>query len=380
MPTGKRALKVERGSIADLKFDQRNANKGTERGDWMLESSLQRNGIGRGVVAAKDGTLAGGNKTAAKAGELGYDEVIFVHTTGRELVVTVRDDLEPDSPAFMDLALDDNRVGQINLAWDPGVLGVMADGGVDLSERFYDNELSDLLDVSLADFGGEEPEESVQVDVELEQSTPLDGVPDAVWPSDNDYQIPLLDVNLQADAFDMPFVIWGSQARKSRMPGTYGFYTEDYRFSRLWTSPNDLIESGCINAFEANNSLFDQMPFAVALYKTYQKRWMSRYWQSKGVRVFVDLNVASRWYEMNLLGVPRGWKAYCTRGYDDQVEYVQVEYDLAVKHAGSTSILFVVYGGGSKVKALCQSLGLLHMEEDMDRAKAGTKERTDKGT
>jgi hypothetical protein len=120
------------------------------------------------------------------------------------------------------------------------------------------------------------------------------------------------------------------------------------------------------------------MPLAVALYRIYQKRWLARFWQSQGIRVLVDMNVAEVFYDYNLLGVPAGWRAWCTRGYNDRVGNTEQEFELACKHAGTEAILFVVYGGGKIVKQLCGKRGWVHIEEDMDRAKDGTKERTDR--
>ena len=37
-------------------------------------------------------------------------------------------------------------------------------------------------------------------------------VPDAIWESDNSYDVPVLNPRYQADAVDLPFVAWGSVA------------------------------------------------------------------------------------------------------------------------------------------------------------------------
>ena len=41
--------------------------------------------------------------------------------------------------------------------------------------------------------------------------------------------------------------------------------------------------------------------------------------------------------------------------------------EMACERAGTTSILFLVYGVGKQVKALCQERGWLHIEEVMNR-------------
>lgn len=202
----------------------------------------------------------------------------------------------------------------------------------------------------------------------IEQSDAEEPVipPDAVWPTDNDWGVPLLDINLQARALDLPFVPWGTgnYPRKSKMPGTWHFYTEDYRFENLWADPAPVVLSRCINAVEPNFSCYDQMPPAVALWQIYRKRWIARWWQSFGIRVFADLNVAEPHYALNLLGVPKGWTAWATRGYTERMVLTDREYEMACEHAGTTSILFVVYGGGVQVKEMCQSRGWLWFDEE----------------
>jgi len=224
-------------------------------------------------------------------------------------------------------------------------------------------EVGDLLD-----WGFDEKELgldgfSIPEDEEAEPEVTISDVPDAVWPSNNDWGVPLLDINLQADALDLPFECWGSFGRKSQMKGTWHFYTEDYRFEALWHDPSPILNSGAINVVEPNFSCYEQMPPAVALWQIYRKRWMARWWQSFGLQVFVDLNVAEPHYQLNLLGIPGGWKAWATRGYNDRLDGTEKEYQMAIERAGTESILFVVYGGGKRVKEMCQSNGWLWLDE-----------------
>jgi hypothetical protein len=187
-------------------------------------------------------------------------------------------------------------------------------------------------------------------------------VPDALWPSDNAWGIPTLDLKSQADAIDAPVAKWGTIARKGRFKGTYHFYTDDEKFTPLWTDPTPIVNSGCASVVEVNFSTHAQMPRAVVLWSIYRKRWLARYWQSKGVRVFVDLNIDASHRDLALLGVPKGWKAYATRVHRDTHDEIQRQHDLAVEHAGG-SILFIVVGGGADARALCQAKGWQHIPE-----------------
>src|SRR5690606_22496872 len=108
-----RMAKVEIKSIEDLIPDSNNINKHTQRGHTLVENSIRRRGVGRGILAAGKNTekpvIMAGNLTHEKARDAGINEVIFVHTTGNQLVVTVRDDLDPTSAEAIALGIEDNE-------------------------------------------------------------------------------------------------------------------------------------------------------------------------------------------------------------------------------------------------------------------------------
>ena len=131
-------------TIEDLTPDDKNANKGTERGNALLEHSLRQFGAGRSAVADKNGKLIAGNKTVEKAAELGIP-IRPVHTRGHELVVVVRDDLDLDEGgAARELAYADNRVGEVSLNWDTERIAADVAAGVDLSHQFRVGELQQM--------------------------------------------------------------------------------------------------------------------------------------------------------------------------------------------------------------------------------------------
>jgi DNA modification methylase len=110
--------RVVEADWSELTPDDDNANLGTQRGMGLLEESLRSAGAGRSIVVDRNGKIIGGNKTAEKAMELGIP-VTVVETDGTTLIAVKRIDLDlddPNSPA-RELALADNRVGQVNLAW-----------------------------------------------------------------------------------------------------------------------------------------------------------------------------------------------------------------------------------------------------------------------
>jgi hypothetical protein len=132
-------------TLADLTPDERNANRGTERGRQMLETSLRKYGAGRSVLADKHGALIAGNKTVEVAAELGIP-IRTIETDGHELVVVQRTDLDlGEGGAARELAYADNRVGQVSLEWELAQIGADVAAGVDLAGLWSEQELVNLL-------------------------------------------------------------------------------------------------------------------------------------------------------------------------------------------------------------------------------------------
>lgn len=132
--------------ITDLVPDDHNANLGTERGEYMLETSLRRFGAGRGIVVDKNGKIIGGNKTLQKAAELGLG-IRVVQTDGKDLVITQRTDLDLDhDPEARALAFADNRVAEADLLFDAEVLAAdFASGKYGLEDFWRAEEIDALL-------------------------------------------------------------------------------------------------------------------------------------------------------------------------------------------------------------------------------------------
>jgi len=172
------------------------------------------------------------------------------------------------------------------------------------------------------------------------------------------YGIPILDLSMQAESFGA-VDLWNSR-RKQDLAGTLVFYTEDWRYEGIWQRPSIIRLTQADSFVEPNYSIYADSPLALVLWQTYKKRYAARYWQSLGLRCFVDLNVHPDFYVQNFLGVPKGWRAYATRGYENHLESLDDEYCIACNHAeraDSEDILFMVYGGGDKVKKFCLQRG-----------------------
>ena len=190
---------------------------------------------------------------------------------------------------------------------------------------------------------------------------------DYFFPSDNEYGIPNLDLSMQARALAAPIARWGQKSRHSpsQKTGTFHFYTEDYKFAALWRDPLTILLSHCTTIIEPNFSTNDMLPLAVGIYNTFRKRWLAAYWQKCGVSVIVDLNVASKFDQINLLGVPNGWLAYATRYYQDlgELELLR-QFEIGKAKAGQDNILFCVCGGGKESFEICRKHSWLYIPQE----------------
>ena len=138
-------MATKKGKLSDLTPDRRNANRGTQRGLKALDHSLRQYGAGRSILIDKNGNIIAGNKTVERAADIGLDDVIIVQTDGHQLVAVQRTDLDLETDkAARELAYADNRVGQLDLDWEPDELKLDLDAGLDLSQFFTDKELADL--------------------------------------------------------------------------------------------------------------------------------------------------------------------------------------------------------------------------------------------
>lgn len=153
---------MKNAKIADLIPDEKNANRGTPRGEAMLERSLREYGAGRSILLDRNNRIIAGNKTAEQAYAIGLDDVVIVETDGRKVVAVKRTDIDLDTPQGRELALADNRVGQVSLDWDPQVLADLGDIA-DVTKFWDEREIDELLaDINASSSPPEDP--GAQVD------------------------------------------------------------------------------------------------------------------------------------------------------------------------------------------------------------------------
>lgn len=134
-------------TVDSLALDAHNANSGTPRGREALKRSLSDLGAGRSILLDKHHQVIAGNKTVQTALEAGIDEVILVPTDGTKLVAVVREDLDlATDSAARELAFADNRVGELDLAWNLGEIKDAMDAGLALAGFWSEDELQAIVD------------------------------------------------------------------------------------------------------------------------------------------------------------------------------------------------------------------------------------------
>lgn len=114
--------KIIETNIESLVPDNKNFNKGTEYGDRLMDESLRKFGFARSIVIDKNNRIIAGNKTAEKAADIGFTDVLVVEVDGNQLVAVKRKDIDIDSAKGRELALADNATSKANLAWDESMI------------------------------------------------------------------------------------------------------------------------------------------------------------------------------------------------------------------------------------------------------------------
>lgn len=192
---------------------------------------------------------------------------------------------------------------------------------------------------------------------------------DVLYESDNIYEIPNLLLEMQAGKVELPLSPWGANSRLRKDVATYHFYVDDYRFEKLWKDPINLLTSGCKAIVEPNCSCHDQTPIAWGIQLIYKKRWLSRYLQECGIKVYADLNVSHKFIEYNKMGIPKGYNAFFTRGLDGWMESLKSDLQVAQEISGLEKPNLIVYGGGTEIQEFCRKKGLLYITDFINAKK-----------
>jgi hypothetical protein len=134
-------------TLEDIIPQRVNANAHTPRGMGLLEKSISERGWIGAITAAADGEVFDGSARRETLETAGLDDAIFVRTDGTRPVVLIREDIPTaDDPRARELAIEANRIAQLNLAWDASVLAQARDDGIIDDQQFTVVEMGRLLE------------------------------------------------------------------------------------------------------------------------------------------------------------------------------------------------------------------------------------------
>lgn len=128
----------------------------------MIETALNRVGAGRSLVATKDGTIIAGNATLEAAASAGIEEAIIVPTYGDRLIIHQRMDLETGDARSVELAIYDNRAGEL-ATWDPDVLAELEADNVSFQNAWTATEWGDITGTNAPGAGADPTDVSPQL-------------------------------------------------------------------------------------------------------------------------------------------------------------------------------------------------------------------------
>jgi hypothetical protein len=132
-------------TLEDIIPQRVNANAHTPRGMGLLEKSISERGWIGAITAAADGEVFDGSARRETLETAGLDDAIFVRTDGTRPVVLIREDIPTaDDPRARELAIEANRIAQLNLAWDANVLAQAREDGIIDDRQFTADEMAAL--------------------------------------------------------------------------------------------------------------------------------------------------------------------------------------------------------------------------------------------
>jgi len=171
---------------------------------------------------------------------------------------------------------------------------------------------------------------------------------------------PELSLDLMPQELKEPVQLWSHKKPypSGKTYGTLLFYCDDRKFNAIRNNVSLLLRENFHQMAELNISTFDTDDEQIVTYQTFEKRRISFIAQSRGIPIWVDLNVLPQFQKINLLGVPKGWTSYITRANRKNYAELFKEYQIACNHCGDASkVKFVVYGGDTKTLQICKDFG-----------------------
>lgn len=121
---------------------------------------------------------------------------------------------------------------------------------------------------------------------------------------------PVWGIPMLEPAYSVPesLVCWTQATGEERVPGVH-FFTDDYRFERVWNAPErylDRLRRADV-VLSPDFSCWRDWPRAANLWNVYRSRWLAAYWQAHGLAVVPTVTWAGpESWAWAFLGIPEG--------------------------------------------------------------------------
>lgn len=159
--------KIQTEKLTSIKLDDKNANKGTQRGLRALSDSIGEFGFVEAGTLDKNNRVIGGNKRTEVVADINLsDDALIIDVDGTKPVY-LRTPYDLDTPKGRKLAHVLNRVHELSYELDIEQLLQDIESGVDLDGLWNDAELEDLLGDLLKD------KQPVDVDPQIDKAEEL---------------------------------------------------------------------------------------------------------------------------------------------------------------------------------------------------------------
>lgn len=273
--------------VKDLKPYERNPRRNDEAVEYVAES-ISEFGFKVPIVIDGDGTVICGHTRLKAAKKLHLAEVPCI----------VADDLDDEQIKAFRLA--DNKVAE-KAEWDFG---------------FLDKELGGIFNFDMGKFGFNfmtpEVKKKNKLDTKTRKANILN-LERAQFTGVGKYDIPEIQPVYQlpevADWIPFDFVLSDKRSPKEKQKTGIHFFRDDYKFERIWNTPEKYIEKlaeyACV--LSPDFSPYGDMPMATQIFNHYRKHWVAVYMQECGLTVIPTIRASTdeRSFDWYLDGEPK---------------------------------------------------------------------------
>lgn len=278
-------MQIERIKIKDLQPYKLNAKQHPKKQIEQIKKSIQEFGFNDPIAIDENNSIIEGHgrlQALKEIGEVEVDAIRLSHLT------------EEQKRAYI---LVHNQL-TLETGFDKEILKM---------------ELGDILDIDMADFGFDLPEEMEIPDYKAETQELKENILNlgvAQFAGVGLYDTPPLE-----PTFKLPEVkewVGFNYVLSDKHPKGKGvhFFVDDYQFERVWNNPKAYIEKlrqyECVLA--PDFSPYGDMPLATQIFNHYRKHWVAKLWQEYGLTVIPTIRSSTdpRSLDFYLDGEPVG--------------------------------------------------------------------------